>query len=157
MYGSDFGCASIVLSDTLFRELYPDYGLRISNIQIETEEEITEEQHQQLNLLMSAEHNTQLNLNSRYVTRTEMESQKQTFWLIGLLLTGLLGMIGISNLVNSITSDVFARKIELAAMQSIGMTKKQLWWMLLLDTLKFIGISIVLMLILGGIMSHIVT
>lgn len=157
MYGSDFGTASIVLADTLFKELYQDYDLWISNIQIETAEEITKEQHQQLNTLMSLEHNMQLNLESRYITRTEMDGQKKTFQLIGFLLAGLLGIIGISNLVNTITSDVFARKIELAAMQSIGMTKKQLWWMLLTDTLKFTSISIVLMLLLGGIMSHMVT
>lgn len=157
MYGSDFGISSIVISDTLFKELYPDYDQWISRIQIDTEKEITEEQHQQLYTLMSEEYNTQLNLESRYTTRVEMGSQKQTFQLIGFLLAGLLGMIGISNLVNTITSDVFARKIELAAMQSIGMTKKQLWEMLLTDTLKFTSVSIVLMLVFGGIMSHLVT
>ena len=50
---------------------------------------------------------------------------------IGFFLAALLGIIGISNLINTIASDVFSRKIELASMQSIGMTKKQLWAMLL--------------------------
>ena len=86
-----------------------------------------------------------------------MGAQKQTFQLIGFLLAGLLGIIGISNLVNTITSDVFSRKIELAAMQSIGMTRKQLWAMLLKGTLKFMSVSVVLMLISGGIMSYLVT
>ena len=83
---------------------------RISNIQIDTEEEITEEQNQQINSLMAEEYNTQLQLDSRYYTRSEMGGQKQTFQLIGFLLAGLLGIIGISNLVNTITSDVFSRK-----------------------------------------------
>lgn len=158
IYGSgDFGVGNIILSDTLFKELYPDYKQRISNIQIDTEEEITEEQHQQINSLMAEEYNSQLQLDSRYYTRSEMGAQKQTFQLIGFLLAGLLGIIGISNLVNTITSDVFSRKIELAAMQSIGMTRKQLWAMLLKDTLKFMSVSVVLMLISGGIMSYLVT
>lgn len=158
IYGSgDFGVGNIILSDTLFKELYPDYEQRISNIQIDTEEEITEEQHQQINSLMAEEYNSQLQLDSRYFTRSEMGAQKQTFQLIGFLLAGLLGIIGISNLVNTITSDVFSRKIELAAMQSIGMTRKQLWAMLLKDTLKFMSVSVVLMLISGGIMSYLVT
>ena len=106
---------------------------------------------------MAEEYNTQLQLDSRYYTRSEMGGQKQTFQLIGFLLAGLLGIIGISNLVNTITSDVFSRKIELAAMQSIGMTRKQLWAMLLKDTLKFMSVSVVLMLISGGIMSYLVT
>ncbi|MBS5142635.1 MAG: FtsX-like permease family protein [Ruminococcus sp.] len=60
-----------------------------------------------------------------------MNGQKETFLFIGFFLAALLGIIGISNLINTIASDVFSRKIELASMQSIGMTKKQLWAMLL--------------------------
>lgn len=158
MFGtSDFNNGNIILSDTLFKELYPDYDQRISHIQIDTEEEITEEQNQHINSLMAAEYNSQLQMESRYMTRVQMETQKQTFQLIGFLLAGLLGIIGVSNLVNTITSDVFSRKIELAAMQSIGMTKKQMWAMLLRDTLKFMSVSVVIMLLTGGIMSYLVT
>ena len=157
IYGrSDFGNGNIILSDTLFCELYPNYEERISSIEITTQQEITPEQHQQLNTLLSAQHNTQLNLESRSATRMAMSTQKQTFELIGFLLAGLLGMIGISNLVNSITSDVFARKLELAAMQSIGMTKKQMWAMLFTDTMKFMSVSVALMLGVGGVMSYLI-
>ena len=158
MFGtSDISLGNIILSDTLFKKLYPDYDQWISDIQIDTEEEITEEQNQQINSLMAAEYNSQLKMESRYMTRVQMETQKQTFQLIGFLLAGLLGIIGVSNLVNTITSDVFSRKIELAAMQSIGMTKRQLWAMLLKDTLKFMSVSVVLMLLSGSIMSYLVT
>ena len=38
MYSTnDFGTSNIILSDTLFKELYPDYEQRISNIEIWTE------------------------------------------------------------------------------------------------------------------------
>lgn len=154
---SDVRGGNILLSDTLFKELYPDYDQRISSIQIDTEEEITEEQNQQINSLMAAEYNSQLEMQSRYISRAQMGSQKQTFQLIGFLLAGLLGIIGVSNLVNTITSDVFSRKIELAAMQSIGMTKKQLWVMLLKDTLKFMSVSMVIMFLVGGMMAYLVT
>ena len=158
MFGtSDISLGNIILSDTLFKKLYPDYDQWISDIQIDTEEEITEEQNQQINSLMAAEYNSQLKMESRYMTRVQMETQKQTFQLIGFLLAGLLGIIGVSNLVNTITSDVFSRKIELAAMQSIGMTKRRLWAMLLKDTLKFMSVSVVLMLLSGSIMSYLVT
>lgn len=61
-----------------------------------------------------------------YDQEADAEIVKQTFQLISFLLAGDLGIIGVSpNLVNTITSDVFSRKIELAAMQSIGMTKRQ--------------------------------
>ena len=158
MYSTnDFGTSNIILSDTLFKELYPDYEQRISNIEIWTEKEITKEQHQQLNTLMGKEHSTQLNLDSRYDTREQMNGQKETFLFIGFFLAALLGIIGISNLINTIASDVFSRKIELASMQSIGMTKKQLWAMLLIDTVKFTSVAVLLMLIVGGVLSYLIT
>lgn len=111
MFGtSDISLGNIILSDTLFKKLYPDYDQWISDIQIDTEEEITEEQNQQINSLMAAEYNSQLKMESRYMTRVQMETQKQTFQLIGFLLAGLLGIIGVSNLVNTITSDVFPER-----------------------------------------------
>ena len=58
----DIRSGNIILSDILFKNLYPDYDQRISNIQIDTEEEITEEQNQQINSLMAAEYNPQLKM-----------------------------------------------------------------------------------------------
>ena len=43
-----------------------------------------------------------------------------------MFLAGIVGLIGIANVVNTVSTDVSARKLEYAAMQSIGMTKKQM-------------------------------
>ncbi|MGL6202115.1 MAG: FtsX-like permease family protein [Lachnospiraceae bacterium] len=154
---SDIGMANITMSDTVFQELYPDYQERISDIQIITDTEITAEQNQEINTLISQTHNTQLRFESRYLTRQEQYSSLHTMRLVGMFLAALLGIIGLSNVINTITSDVLARKIELAALQSIGMTKKQLWWLLLTDTVKFSIAALLLILPLGGVLSYLVT
>lgn len=46
--------------------------------------------------------------------------------ILGIFLAGIVGLIGISNVVNTVSTDVSARKLEYAAMQSIGMTKRQM-------------------------------
>ncbi len=97
---------------------------------------------------------------SRKIELASMQSigmTKKQLWAMLLFLAALLGIIGISNLINTIASDVFSRKIELASMQSIGMTKKQLWAMLLIDTVKFTSVAVLLMLIVGGVLSYLIT
>lgn len=154
MYGTaTMWDANIIMPDTVFKEVYPDYDEKISNIQIETTGEITKEQHAEIQSLAAKEYNPQISIGSRYQTRTEFIAQKRTMMLIGLFLAILLGIIGVSNMVNTITSDILARKIELAAMQSIGMTKKQLWMMLFMDSMKFSLIALVIMLPVGGALS----
>ena len=43
-----------------------------------------------------------------------------------MFLSVLVGLIGIANIINTVTTDVIARKVEYAAMQSIGMTGTQM-------------------------------
>ena len=100
------------------------------------------------------EHFTQAMVEDCFSDRGDFESQKHTMSLIGMFLASLFGIIGLSNMVNTMTSDVFSRKIELATMQSIGMTKRQLWKMLFLDSLRFSLISVAIMLPVGSTLSY---
>lgn len=148
--------SNIIMPDHVFQEIYPDYDEKISNIQIKTVDEITKSQHEEIQKLIGKEYNPQISMESRYQTRSEYIVQKQTFGLIGLFLTALLGIIGISNMANTITSDILARKIELATMQSIGMTKKQLWGMLFVNSMRFSLIALAIMIPVGSVLSMIV-
>lgn len=68
----------------------------------------------------------QLNLDSRYRTKAEFTETKKTITAFGIFLSAVVGLIGISNMVNTVTTDVVARRLEYASMQSIGMTRKQM-------------------------------
>ncbi|MFR1112243.1 MAG: FtsX-like permease family protein [Blautia sp.] len=74
--------------------------------------------------------------------------------LIGLFLASLLAIIGLSNMVNTITSDVFSRKIELATLQSIGMTKSQLWKMLFGNVFRLSMISMAIIFPVGSALAY---
>ncbi len=158
MFGTGvFGRSNVIMPDSLFQEIYPDYQKKISDIRINTRGQLTGKQNQEISDLVSQTYNSQLQMESSYLTRVGQEGSKRTMSLVGLFLAALLGIIGISNVVNTITSDVFARWLELAALQSIGMTRKQLWWMLLTDALKFSLAALALILPVGGVMSYLVT
>ena len=137
-----------------FQELLPSYDKMIGSVQIQTEGELTKEEAEQITAIYEKEHFTQAMVEDCFSDRGDFESQKHTMSLIGMFLASLFGIIGLSNMVNTMTSDVFSRKIELATMQSIGMTKRQLWKMLFLDSLRFSLISVAIMLPVGSTLSY---
>lgn len=60
----------------------------------------------------------------------ELQGYIQTYWVVGGSLSVLLAMIGILNFTNGMVTGILARKRELAMMEAVGMTRKQLKAML---------------------------
>lgn len=67
----------------------------------------------------------------------EFMGMKNLVMSVGGILSGIIGFIGILNFINSILTSIIARKKELAMLESIGMTKKQLRNMLCLEGLYY--------------------
>ena len=59
-------------------------------------------------------------------------------------------------MINTLTSDVFARRRELAALQSIGMTVKQLKGMLFKEAMKYCFPAVLLAVPAGGVLAFMV-
>jgi ABC-type antimicrobial peptide transport system permease subunit len=76
--------------------------------------------------ILEEEGNLQLMFEAKYQSGLEFVENKKTIIVFGMFLAAIVGLIGIANLVNTVTTDVMARKLEYAAMQSIGMTGKQM-------------------------------
>lgn len=68
---------------------------------------------------------------------------------VGLILSGIMGTIGIVNFINSVLTSIFAREREFAILQSIGMTKRQLITMLMFEGGYYSALTIITSLILG--------
>ena len=59
------------------------------------------------------------------------------FMLLGGALSFIVGLVGVLNFFNSIVTGITARRRELAVLQSIGMTGRQLQTMLALEGLLY--------------------
>jgi len=70
---------------------------------------------------------------SRYEARRQMEEQRFLLAVLGIGISTILGLIGVLNFVNTLSVGLIVRKREFAAMESVGMTKKQLRKMLRLE------------------------
>ena len=75
------------------------------------------------------------------------------FTLVGGVLTMVVGVIGILNFVNATLTGIVTRKREFAIMEAIGMTKRQLTRMLMLEGLYNAGFTILCSLAGGCLLS----
>ena len=75
------------------------------------------------------------------------------FTLIGGVLSLVIGLIGILNFVNSILTGIVTRQGEFAMLEAIGMTKRQLRKMLILEGLYYAIATIGFSLVFGALFS----
>lgn len=141
--------AALTFSDGAFQEIYSGYADMITVIQANGVRELTQEEYEQVEEIVQSSFNFQLTIESRVKERQSQREEKASMILIGLFLAGVFGMIGICNVVNTLVSGVLSRKLEFAAMQSVGMTKKQMCSMIGREGLLLSGISVLAAIPLG--------
>lgn len=81
--------------------------------------------------------NPQFDYESKATYAGEFESIRSMFLLLGSALSFIVGLVGILNFFNAILTGITARRRELAVLQSIGMTTRQLQTMLALEGLLY--------------------
>lgn len=91
--------------------------------------------------------------NSRASYMAEFEGLQRTYLMVGGALGGILGLVGILNFVNSIITSILTRRTELAMLQSVGMTTKQLRKMLIGEGMCYIALTAAITLTLGSFLS----
>ena len=97
--------------------------------------------------------NPDLDYESKATYAGEFESMRAMFLLLGGALSFIVGLVGILNFFNAVLTGIIARQRELAVLQSIGMTGRQLRTMLICEGLLYAlgaaGLALLLTLILG--------
>ena len=91
---------------------------------------------------------------SRETFAAEFEGVQNMYLTVGGLLSFILALIGILNFINSIITSVQTRRQELAVLQSIGMTGKQLRRMLICEGLWYMVITVVITLTVGSLITY---
>lgn len=81
--------------------------------------------------------NVQFDYESKAVYAAEFESVRSMFWLLGSAMSFIVGLVGVLNFFNAIVTGITARRRELAMLQSIGMTARQLKGMLMIEGLLY--------------------
>ncbi len=87
---------------------------------------------------------------SKQSKTAEFESFRNMFLTMGGTLAGIIGLVGVLNFINAVLTSILARKRELAMLQSVGMTGKQMNTMLVYEGLYYTMLSAALSLVLSA-------
>lgn len=87
---------------------------------------------------------------SKQSKTAEFEGFRNMFLTMGGALSGIIGMVGVLNFINAVLTGILARKRELAMLQSVGMTGKQMNTMLVYEGLYYTMLSAALSLVLSA-------
>lgn len=93
--------------------------------------------------------NPSFDYRSKATYMRELNDMIKSYESVGYGLSLVVGIIGVLNFINVIATSILSRKKELAMLKSIGMTKKQIKKMLILEALDYCLITAGVILIVG--------
>ena len=91
-----------------------------------------------------------MNVVSRQTMIAQYEAQTRASSVMGYAVSIIIALVGVLNFVNSMVTAIIARRREFAMIQSVGMTKRQLWQMLTFEGLCYAGLTLLAAYILGA-------
>lgn len=107
--------------------------------------------------ILSYTEQTNLAYTSKATLIEEFKGLQRMYITVGGTLVLILALIGILNFVNAMLTSVITRKVELATLQSIGMTDRNMKQMLIFEGLIQAGIVTILTLTIGQILVYLFT
>lgn len=145
--GQEMEWLSFYLPAETFREIYPDNTLRKFYFNVE---EGTEDQAEQMLADYRAETGKVLPATSKAVLTEQYRQQTRANTVMGFAISVIIALVGILNFINSMVTAIVSRQKEFAMIQSVGMTKRQLRWMLIDEGLFYGGITLAASCLLGA-------
>ncbi len=135
----------LYISQTALKELFPQY--RVFRVSFDTNGLHDEDILQKLKSITASK--PDIEIISRYEKRKEMSSYLGTANVLGTGVSVILLLTGIMNFINTMAVNVNARRHELAMLESVGMTKRQIKRMLILEGFYYWAISLFLVVTAG--------
>lgn len=146
---SAIGSPCIYMSAEHYKEIYKTPTLL--SYSFDTAEENEEEMERYLTSIINQ--NPDVTYASGKSLQNEIQSLKNTFLLVGGLIGIIFAFVGILNFVNVTITNIITRRHEFAAMQSIGMTQRQLRKLVTMECLNYVVRSAVIGTILAGVLG----
>lgn len=127
---TDVGGPMIYMSEDNFKEIYATptlYGFLF---------DVEDEYQQEMENYLAQ--NTDISYSSASTLRTTILSLKNVVLLIGGMIGAIFALVGLINFTNLIMTNIITRRHEFAIMQSIGMTNRQLWQLMILESISYV-------------------
>lgn len=138
---------SFYLPADSFQTMYPDNTIRKLFF------DVAEREQQQAEKMLTEyrrEKDKSLNFTSKSTLIEHYKEQTRANTVMGFAISFIIAFVGILNFINSMATAIVSRQKEFAMIQSIGMTKQQLRWMLIYEGLYYAGITLAASYVLGA-------
>ena len=135
----------ILVSNTFLRKYSSESRILYLDINVESGHD-----EQVYNTLDKAINPAEVSMDSRFAGRKALQEAKTVMFILGGGVSAILALIGIFNFINVISVGVMVRKRELAALESIGMSKKQMRSMLRNEGLGYAIITLLFSMTFGN-------
>lgn len=134
---------TIIVSDTFLKGIAKEpYVFKVGITYRQEYDEGTEEAIR--NLMDDSPYAKKFSDDSKVEEKKIVEKAQGNMMGIGIGITVVLAMIGMMNYINTVTGNIQRRQIELAILESVGMTDRQMSRMLVREGLLFAGSSLLL-------------
>lgn len=129
-----------------------DYSTIRFNVGVDVEDSMEKQVDEQLNQYVSTI-NPKMDYQSKQSLSEEFSLMTRGFLIIGIAIAIVIGMIGILNFMNTMMTNVISRRMEIAMLQSIGLTDQQLKNMLLYEGCYYVLLTMGTSTIIGSSIS----
>lgn len=137
------GEMTLIVSDTFLKGIVEEpYAYRVS---IQYEREYDEAVETEIkNLMKESSFSKDFSYGSKLESMKEVEKMQGNMMGVGIGIALILAFIGIMNYINTVSGNIQSRQVELATMESIGMTGRQVKTLLVREGILFAGMSLLL-------------
>jgi len=155
---SDTPGLELIVSNSLLRQVFSPGGIihepQIVRLDMNVEKHLDEQIFTVIDKMAGADGTDEIEMVTRHEARNAMRDAEVIMYVLGGGISAILGFIGIFNYINVMSVGIMARKRELATLESVGMTKRQMRSMLCGEGLGYAGITIFCALTVGNMMTY---
>lgn len=137
---------NIYMSKAALEKLMPDP--LVYKVNMDVEDNLEEQALEKIKVLTDNDY--EITRTSKLEQQEMMSDTKLMMYILGGGIAIVLAFIGILNFVNVMSTGIMVRRHEFAMLESIGMTKKQIRRMLILEGVGYAGITMLLAAVLGS-------
>ena len=141
---------TVIVSNTIMQEWFGEPAVKQLDMNVTS----GYEQNALIALKQIIGNDSGISLTSRIESMEELDRAKMAVLVLGGSISFVIALIGILNFVNVMSVSVVARKRELATLESIGMSRKQVRKMLISEGLYYAIITLVLVLSAGNLIAY---
>lgn len=141
---------TVVVSNTVMQEWFGESIVEQLDLNVSS----GYEQNALIALKQIIGNDSEISLTSKMESMEELNRAKMAVLVLGGSISLVIALIGILNFINIMSVSVVVRKRELATLESIGMSRKQIRNMLISEGLCYAVITLILILSIGNLIAY---